>query len=110
MKKTARFTAPLAAVLGGIAVIAAPLASADSADDGYLQALRDKGITWPSDKDQTMVNIGHAVCTDWSHGMTFDQTFADAKSGLPQLQDASLARIMGAATGAYCPQYSSKFD
>jgi hypothetical protein len=57
-----------------------------------------------------MVNIGHAVSTDWCHGMTFDQTFADAKQGLPQLQDASLARIMGAAMGAYRPQYSSKFD
>ncbi len=110
MKKTARFTGVLAAALGGATVIMAPLASADAADEGYLQALKDKGITWPSDKDPTMVNIGHAVCTDWQHGMTFDQTFADAKQGLPQLQDASLATIMGAATGAYCPQYSSKFN
>ncbi|MGO9350398.1 MAG: DUF732 domain-containing protein [Mycobacterium sp.] len=94
---------------GGLAVITAPIASADSTDDGYLQALKDKGITWPSGSDPTMVQIGHAVCTD-SGGMTFDQTFADAKSGLPQLQDVSIARIMGAATGAYCPQYTSKFD
>jgi hypothetical protein len=42
--------------------------------------------------------------------MTFDQTLADAKSGLPQLQDVSIARIMGAATGAHCPQYTSKLD
>ena len=110
MKNTARCTGALAAALGGIAVITAPVASADSADDGYPQALKDKAITWPSGSDQTMVQIGHAVCTDWSRGMTFEQTFADAKSGLPQLQDASIARIMGAATGAYCPQYSSKFD
>jgi Protein of unknown function (DUF732) len=110
MKNIGRFTAPLAAMLGGIAVSTAPIASADSADDGYLQALKDKGITWPSDKDQAMVNIGHAVCTDWSRGMTFDQTFADAKSGLPQLQDSSIATIMGASTGAYCSQYSSKFN
>jgi hypothetical protein len=110
MKNTGRFTGPIAAVLGGIAVITAPIASADSADDGYLQALKDKGITWPSDKDPTMVAIGHAVCTDWSHGMTFEQTFADAKSGLPQLQDSSIATIMGAATGAYCSQYSGKFN
>jgi uncharacterized protein DUF732 len=110
MKNTARFTGPLAALLGGIAVITTPIASADSTDDGYLQALKDKGITWPSGSDQTVIQIGHAGCTDWSKGMTFDQTFADAKSGLPQLQDASIARIMGAATGAYCPQYSSKFD
>ncbi|OBA73942.1 hypothetical protein A5641_00285 [Mycobacterium sp. 1554424.7] len=110
MKKSARWTAPLAAVLGGIAVLAAPIANADSSDDAYLQTLKDKGITWPSSGDQTMVQIGHAVCTDWSHGFTFEQTFADAKQGLPQLQDTSLAKIMGAATGVYCPQYSSKFD
>jgi hypothetical protein len=40
--------------------ISAPIASADSTDDGYLQALKDKGITWPRGSDQTMVQIGHA--------------------------------------------------
>ena len=90
--------------------ITAPIASADSTDDGYLQALKDRGITQPSGSDQTMVQIGHAVCTDWSRGMTFDRTFADAKSGLPQLQDVSIARITGAAPRACCPQYTSKFD
>ncbi len=110
MKRHARLTGPLAAILGGIAVITAPLANADSTDDAYLQTLKDKGITWPSGSDQTMVQIGHAVCTDWSRGFTFEQTLADAKSGLPQLADASLAKILGAATGVYCPQYSSKFD
>ena len=110
MKKPARLTGPLAAVLGGIAVITAPFATADSADDAYLSTLKDKGITWPSGADPTMVQIGHAVCTDWSKRMTFEQTLADARSGLPQLADTSLAKIMGAATGVYCPQYSSKFD
>jgi Protein of unknown function (DUF732) len=110
MKRHARLTGALAAVLGGIAVITAPIANADSADDAYLSTLKDKGITWPSSADQTMVQIGHAVCTDWSKGFTFEQTLADAKSGLPQLADASLAKILGAATGVYCPQYSSKFD
>jgi Protein of unknown function (DUF732) len=110
MKKTVRFAGPLAAVLGGIAVFAAPIATADSADDAFLQTLKDKGITWPNGGDSTMVQIGHAVCTDWSKGMTFEQTLADAKSGMPQLADTSLAKIMGASTGVYCPQYSSKFD
>lgn len=110
MKRTARLTGPLAAVLGGIAVITAPTANADSTDDAYLQALRDKGITWPIGSDQTMLQIGHAVCGDWSKGFTFDQTLADAKSALPQLADASIAKIMGLATGTYCPQFSSKFD
>jgi Protein of unknown function (DUF732) len=110
MKNTARLTGPLAAVLGGIAVITAAIANADSTDDVYLQQLKDKGITWPSGSDQTMIQLGHATCGDWSKGFTFDQTFADAKSAMPQLTDASVARIMGAATGAYCPQYQNKFD
>jgi hypothetical protein len=110
MKTTARLNGPLAAVLGSIAVITAPIANADSTDDAYLQALKDKGITWPNGSDQTMLQIGHAVCSDWSKGFTFDQTLADAKSGLPQLADASIAKILGVATGAYCPQYTSKFD
>ncbi|MGO9157699.1 hypothetical protein [Mycobacterium sp.] len=58
MKNTGRFTGPLAAVLGAIAVITTPIANADSTDDGYLQALKDKGITWPSGSDQTMVQSG----------------------------------------------------
>lgn len=110
MKKTARLAGPFAAVLGAIGVMAAPIANADATDDAYLQTLKDKGITWPSGSDQTMLQIGHAVCADWSKGFTFEQTLADAKSGMPQLADTSLAKIMGAATGTYCSQYSSKFD
>ena len=110
MKKTARSAGPFAAVLSAIAVMATPIANADSMDDAYLQTLKDKGITWPSGSDQTMVQIGHAVCGDWSKGFTFEQTLADAKSGMPQLADTSVAKIMGAATGTYCSQYSSKFD
>jgi hypothetical protein len=110
MKNTARLTRPLAVLLGGIAIVSAPLANADSTDDVYLQTLKDKGITWPSGSDQTMIQIAHAVCGDWSQGLTFEQSLANAKSALPQLADTSLAKIMGVATGSYCSQYSSKFD
>jgi Protein of unknown function (DUF732) len=110
MKKTARLTAGLAAVLGGIAVIASPIVNADSTDDAYMQALKEKGITWPGGSDSTMLQMGHGVCTDWSHGFTFEQTYADAKSVLTQLSDSSIGTFLGVATGAYCPQYSSKFN
>ena len=110
MNKTARLTGLIAAVLGGVAVMTAPIVSADSTDDAYMQTLKDKGITWPNGGDQTMLQIGHAVCADWSKGFTFEQTLADAKSAMPQLADTSVAKIMGAATGTYCSQYSSKFD
>ncbi|BBZ45527.1 DUF732 domain-containing protein [Mycobacterium parmense] len=110
MNNIARLAGPFAVILGGIALAVAPIAGADSTDDTYLQTLKDKGITWPGGSDQAMVQIGHAVCADWSKGLTFEQTLADAKSGMPQLADTSIAKIMGAATGSYCSQYSSKFD
>jgi hypothetical protein len=110
MRNAARLTGPLAAVLGGIAVITAPITNADSADDAFLQSLKDHGITWPNGSDSTMIQIGHATCGDWSKGFAFDQTLADAKSAMPQLAEASIAKIMRAATGVYCPQYQNKFD
>lgn len=110
MKNTARLTGLLAAVLGGITVTTAPIANADAADDVFLQTLTQKGITWPNGGDQTMIKLGHAVCSDWDKGFTFEQTLADARTAFTQLSDQSIAKIMGAATGVYCPQYSSKFD
>ena len=110
MKNIARFTGPLAAVLSGIAVVAAPFANADSTDDSYLKALTDKGITWPNGGDSTMIQMGHATCSDWAKGFTFEQTYADAKQALPNLSDGSIGTLLGAATGAYCQQYSSKFN
>jgi hypothetical protein len=38
----------------------------------------------------------------------FPASIADAKSALPRLGDASVAKIMDVATHAYCPQYQSK--
>jgi hypothetical protein len=109
MKKIARSTGLLAAAAGAFAVIAAPIAHADGADDAFLQTLAKSGITWPNGGDQSMVKVGHAVCTDWKNGFSFDQTLADAKSGLG-VDDKTAAQIMGAATGVYCDQYESKFN
>ena len=110
MKNTARLTGSLAAILGGIAVIAAPIAGADATQDqAFLQTLSQKGITWPNGDDATMIKVWHAVCQDWAGGNTFDQTLADVKSALG-LSDGPTAQVMGAATGVYCPQYESKFN
>ena len=46
MKSTVRLTGMVAAILGGIVVIATPIANADSADDAFLHALSAQGITW----------------------------------------------------------------
>ena len=105
MKFIAKLATPATAILCGAAVIAAPTASAD-VDSSYLGALSGHGITWSS--DSTVITVGHAVCTDWAAGNTLQQTLSDVKSGLTNLSDDGAAFMIGAATGAYCPQYESK--
>ena len=106
MKNVIRLTGTVAAILGGI-VIAAPIANADQTDDIYLHALTQGGISWANGSDQTMITLGHAVCTDWSEGATQEQTVADVKKAL-ELSDSGTGYIVGAATQSYCPQYMSR--
>lgn len=107
MKNRARLTGSVAAVLGGFCVIAAPIATADIADDAYLHALTSNGITWQNGSDSTMIAVGHAVCQDWAGGNTLDQTVTDVRKALG-LSDGGTGTVIGAATAAYCPQYQSK--
>ena len=105
MKPLPKFAAPAGAIFFSAAVVTAPLAHAD-ADSAYLGALSGHGITWSS--DSTVIAVGHAVCTDWAAGNTLQQTYSDVRSALTNLSDDSVAFLIGAATGAYCPQYESK--
>jgi Protein of unknown function (DUF732) len=108
MKKTARLAGPLAAVVAGVVGIAtAPIASADPADDQYLQTLRTRGLGWANGADQTMINVGHAVCTDFDGGDTAAQTIGDVKKSVG-LSSGGANIIVGAAVAAYCPQNRAK--
>lgn len=106
MKKAGRLAAPVAVVVAGVVGLAtAPLASADPADDQYLLTLKTRGLGWTN--DQTMINIGHAVCTDFDGGDTATQTIGDVKKSL-QISSGGANIIVGAAVAAYCPQNRSK--
>ncbi len=106
MKKAARLAGPVAVVVAGVVALAtAPIASADPADDQYLQTLRLRGLGWTN--DQTMINIGHAVCTDFGGGDTAAQTISDVKKSL-QISSGGANIIVGAAIAAYCPENRSK--
>lgn len=113
MKNTARLSGPVALAVAGLlgagvfGVAVAPLASADPADDQYLQTLQRHGIGWPSGSEGTMINVGHAVCTDWSAGDTLAQTVGDVSKTLGLSNNGS-GTIIGAATAAYCPEFRSK--
>jgi hypothetical protein len=108
MKNTARLTGPIAVVLAVIVVIVgAPTANADPADDAYLRALTQRGLSWANGSEQTMINVGHAVCQDWAAGDTMAQTVTDVQKALGLSTNGS-GTVIGAATAAYCPEYRSK--
>jgi Protein of unknown function (DUF732) len=108
MKNTARWAGPTAAavaVLVGIA--AAPTASADPADDAYLQTLQQHGLGWAPGADGTMINVGRAVCSDFAGGDTMSQTVQDVKKSLG-VSSSGAGTIIGAAIANYCPENRSK--
>lgn len=108
MKNMARLAGPLAVVVAGVVgVVTAPISSADPADDQYLHTLQQHGIGWPSGSEQTMINVGHAVCQDWAGGDTLAQTVGDVQKTLGLSNNGS-GTIIGAATAAYCPEFRSK--
>jgi hypothetical protein len=108
MKNTARLTRPIAVVLAGVVVIVgAPTANADAADDAYLRALTQRGLSWPNGSDQIMIDVGRAVCQDWAGGDTMAQTVGDVQKALGLSTNGS-GTVIGAATAAYCPEYRSK--
>ncbi|HTX97318.1 MAG TPA: DUF732 domain-containing protein [Mycobacterium sp.] len=108
MKNAARLPGPIAVVLVGIGLFAAaPAANADPADDNYLRALHQRGLSWPNGSDQMMINVGHAVCQDWAAGDTMAQTVDDVQKSLG-LSTNGAGSVIGAATAAYCPEFRSK--
>ncbi len=107
MKNSARLTGPMAGILAAVGLIVAPTSNADATDDVFLQALGQQGITFSNLSNQTIVNAGHGVCTDWANGATLAQTLADVKGAL-SLSDGNSGYFIGAATQSYCPQYLSK--
>lgn len=104
MKITIAFAA--AAAFASVGLISAPAALADPEGD-FLTYIGKEGITWPSDKTQQVLDTGRAVCQDWESGATLEQEVNDLTSvtGWSVEQAAS---FVGAATGAFCPEYESK--
>jgi hypothetical protein len=89
-----------------LALVIAPVASADPEGD-FLTVISDGGITWPSDKTAQVIETGYAVCQDWASGATFEQEVADLTE-VTSWSDYQAGYFIGAATGAFCPEYESK--
>jgi hypothetical protein len=82
-----------------------PVARADSTDDRYVQRLTDLGIADKAPRDG-LIKLGHLICDDMSHG----KNPVEDANGLYSPGDLSEHNrtLVGAAVGAYCPQYKDR--
>jgi len=96
----------VAAGLSGAALVAAPLAAASPEDD-FVATIANQGITWPGATPDNIVQAGKGVCQDWAAGATLEQ---EVSSLAPHLSSNDAAFFIGAATGAFCPDYQSKLS
>ncbi|UXA17399.1 DUF732 domain-containing protein [Mycobacterium sp. SMC-4] len=100
------FACAAATLLAGSALFSAPTALADPEGD-FLSVIADYGITWPSDKTAQVIETGYAVCQDWVNGATFEQEVLEL-AGATGWPNADAGYFIGAATGAFCPEFEYK--
>lgn len=105
MKHFLKITGSVVGGFAAAALICAPMAAADNADDAFLGALTEQGVTWPGATPDNQIAAGKGVCQDWAAGATFEQ---EVNSLVPTLAAEDAAFLIGAATAAYCPEYESK--
>ncbi len=97
----------LVGALLAIALIPAGAARADTADDAFVKALADQGIT--GDPDQ-LIAAGHGVCDNVSRLATGPPRWARFSAlgpvmGELQINAWQAGFVISAAENAYCPQY-----
>jgi len=95
-----------AAAVGAVALITAPLAAAGPEED-FLKVIADGGIEWPSGSTQAIIDGGHGVCEDWDNGASFADEVASITDATGW-SDYDAGFFIGAATGAFCPEYEAK--
>lgn len=96
------------AAFAAAALVLAPAASA-APEDEFLRVISNGGITWAPEKTPQVIDTGHAVCQDWDNGASLEQEVADLTS-VTGWSENQAATFIGAATGAFCPDYEYKFD
>jgi hypothetical protein len=104
MRLSAKIAGSVFTGLTATALLCAPFAAASPEDD-FVSVITDQGVTWPGATPANMVAAGKGVCEDWGNGATFEQ---EVGSLAAHLSPDDAAFLIGAATGAFCPQYESK--
>ncbi len=98
--------AGVSAAVAMLALAAAPLAGAD-ADDDFLDALADGGLSFPPAAVDGVIGGGHSVCQGWAAGDSYSDRVTDVAANIGGSQ--GLARVfVDAATSTLCPEYQSE--
>jgi hypothetical protein len=80
--------------------VAAPVAPKSAEDFGFLKTVRQQA-GFAALSDDSMVKIGHMLCTRLQSGANPDDIAMGSASASFSVEDVSTA--VGAAAGAYCP-------
>ena len=92
-----------AAALGLAGLLAAGTAHADTADDQFLAALHQQGISFGD--TQSAINVAHHVCDALGQGMEPSQISQQLVSHNTRIDRQSALLITVDSAQSYCPQY-----
>ncbi|ETW25216.1 hypothetical protein MGAST_03965 [Mycobacterium gastri 'Wayne'] len=92
----------LAVALLRLAVVATPTAQADRVDDAFLNAVKSKGINFPS--PQAAIVAGHQVCNELDLGRQKPDVATDVTNS-SNLDGYRAGYFVGVSIAAYCPRH-----
>jgi hypothetical protein len=96
-------TAIAAAMLGLAALLAAGTTNAGTADDQFLAALHQQGISFGD--TQSAINVAHHVCDALGQGMEPSEISQQLVSHNPRIDRQSALLVTVDSAQSYCPQY-----
>jgi Protein of unknown function (DUF732) len=96
-------TAIAGAMLGLAALLAAGAANAGAADDQFLAALHQQGISFGD--TQSAINVARQVCDALGQGMEPSEISQQLVSHNPRIDRQSALFIAVDSAQSYCPQY-----
>src|SRR3979490_2388538 len=106
---TSRFTKPaartplVAGPLGRAALLAAGTANADGADDHFLGALQQQGISFGN--TPSAITVAHQVCDALGQGMEPSAISSNLAGANSRIDRQTALVIVVDAAQSYCPQY-----
>jgi hypothetical protein len=92
-----------AATLGLAALLSVGTAHAGTADDQFLAALHQQGITFGS--TQSAIHVAHHVCDSLGQGMEPTEISQQLASHNPGIDRQTALLITVDSAQSYCPQY-----